>query len=68
MNPLQKINKKFFIILCKGVIHQKKNVTKKCYEKMLRKNVTKKVLRVTKMVQPGKGLYKYVIKIRDDIN
>ena len=34
---------------------------------MLRKNVTKKVLRVTKMVPPGKGLSKKVIKIRNDI-
>ncbi len=39
-DPLSKYNKKFFIIFCKGVIHQKKNVTKKCYEY----SVTKKVL------------------------
>ena len=56
-DPLSKNIKKFFIIICKGDIHQKKNVTKKCYEK----SVTKKVLRVTKIVQPRKGLSKYFI-------
>jgi hypothetical protein len=58
-DSFQKIIKNYLLLFfVRGSFIKKKmlrkNVTKKCYEK----SVKKKVLRVTKMVHPGKGLSK----------
>ncbi len=60
----------FCVFFVRGSFIKKKMLRKKCYEKMLQKSVTKKcyvkrvtnkVLRITRLVQIGKGFSKYFI-------